>query len=193
MIRAELGDVAEIIRGTVPSKPLDGGEGEPFFGLAEISASGHGPVRAVSRESVDARAARVHVGDVAVALLGSVGDAALIHEPHSGSVLGRECVAIRPNVSEVTGAWLYVWTLSADFRNQVSRNISGTTMPRLSARSLPEFTLPVPPLDHQKEIQARLDSFQRAIASLGRVLGEFEELQQIEVDLSFADMEELGS
>jgi hypothetical protein len=181
-----LTDVTTILRGTVPAKPTDGGVGQPFVGIAEISAGGAGALRRVEGSEVDERAVHLAVGDVVIALMGNLGQSLLITGRHAGSVLGRECAAMRPSSQEITGAWIYVWTLSADFRAQVERTIGGSTMPRLSLRGLPALTLPVPDLSTQQEVEGMLGDLERAISSTSEVLGQLQELRRVEVDIALA-------
>lgn len=186
--RRTLGDLAEVIRGAAPAKPTDQDTGRPFFGISEISAGGATPQRFVAADDVPPGAHTLVHGDVAIALMSNIGASALITARHAGAVLGRECAALRSRTADISGSWLYVWTQSADFQQQAERHVSGTTMPRLSLRSIPDFTLPVPDLDTQLEVQGMLDDFDDAISKAGRVLAELTELRRIELELILTDV-----
>ncbi len=183
-----LGDIAAVIRGTAPAKPTYQDAGRPFFGISEISAGGATPERFVAAEDVPRGAHHLARGDVAVALMSNIGASALITARHAGAVLGRECAALRPRTSDISGPWLYVWTQSADFQQQAERHVSGTTMPKLSLKSISDFTLPVPDLSTQLEVQVVLDDFDGAISKAGQVLTELTELRRIELELIITDL-----
>jgi restriction endonuclease S subunit len=121
--------------------------------------------------------------------MSSIGSSLLITARHEGAVLGRECAALRPRSPEITGSWVYVWTQSEDFAQQVARYITGTTMPRLSRRAIPDFTLPLPDLKKQREVEALLAEFDAALAKTGQVVAELTELRRIELQLLITDIE----
>lgn len=187
--RRVLGELIEVVRGAVPAKPTDDLDGEPFVGITEISAGGSAPPRYVTADDVPPAAPRLSNGDVAIALMSSIGSSLLITRSHEGAVLGRECAALRPRTPEITGSWIYVWTQSADFVQQVERHITGTTMPRLNLRALGDFTLPVPDLDNQMEVQAMLIEFDNALTKAGQVVAGLAELRRIELQLLLTDLE----
>ena len=198
-----LGEVATILRGTVPSRPTDSEDGSPFFGISEISAGGVAPLRRVdlddgatpgAQTTATARVGPVILepGDVAVALMGNIGQSALVAPRHAGAVLGRECALIRPGLADISGAWIYVWTQSAHFRDQVLRHTSGTTMPRLSYRALTDLTIPVASGERQRATEALLEEFDAALRKLGQVQSYLTELRTLEIELVLADMNESG-
>ncbi len=177
-----LGDVATILRGTVPAKPTDSEDGVPFYGIAEISAGGTGAQRLV--EPDDGKPPTIlHAGDVVVALMSNIGQSALLTSRHEGAVLGRECAVIRPAGPEATGAWIYVWTQSAQFRDQAVRHTSGSTMPRLSYRALSDLTIPIPSLEQQGGAEQMLDEFDSALWKVGQLRSYLTELRTLEVEL----------
>lgn len=184
-----LGDLIDVVVGLVPAKPTDDVHGEAFVGITEISAGGAAAPRHVVPDDVPAGAPRLSKGDVAIALTSSIGSSLLVTTRHEGAVLGRECAALRPRTSEVTGSWIYVWTQSEDFAQQVERHVTGTTMPRLSRRALSDFTLPVPNLAMQVEVQILLSEFEVALAKSGQVVADLTELRRIELQLLIAEFE----
>ena len=100
--------------------------------------------------------------------------------------MGRECAALRAIPEKTTPGWLYAWTLSQDFLTQVARGVTGATMQRLSVRELPEFTVPLPSLGQQREMDALFDRFHHAIQSTTRALSQLRELEHAEINLAFA-------
>lgn len=185
-MRRSVREVADVLLGTVPANTVEAHGGSAFFGLAEITADGRGPLRFVN--DVGTRPVRLAVGDVVIARLGSVGASTIVRERHVGAVLGRECLAIRSTTDQVAGSWLHIWALSTDFKNQAERHTSGVTMPRLDPRALRDFELPLPAREHQVRVGAMLERFDVAIDLTGTVLRELTELREVEVDLAFADL-----
>lgn len=194
-----LGDIATVLRGTVPAKPTDSDDGVPFFGITEITAGGTGDLRRVdlggdaalkARKSTDAGGGPVAVqsGDVVVALMSNIGQAALVSPRHAGAVLGRECALIRP-ADEVTGAWIYAWTQSTQFRDQVTRHTSGSTMPRLSYRALADMVVPVPPDDQQLRAEQLLADFDDALRKIDAVRAYLTELRTLELELLLGELD----
>ncbi len=185
--RASLIDVANVMRGAVTSKSSDAPDGVAFFGLAEITASGSGAARSVSADDVPDRAPGVEPGDVAVALMSSIGNAALITARHRGAVLGRECALVRPASDRVTGAWIYGWTQSEDFKEQVRLHSTESTMPRLGAKALEQFTLPIPSLVAQRELQEVVSELDDALARVADLQRGLQDLRQTEIELRVAE------
>lgn len=187
--RRPLGELAEILGGAVPARPSETLGSEMLVGVVEISAGGAAVPRFVSTDGVPPDAPRLSPGDTAVALMSGVGSSLLITERHQGALLGRECAALRPRTPEVTGSWIYVWTQSEDFAQQVERHTTGTTLPRLSRRALSTFTFPVPGITTQMEAQALLADFDAALAKTGQVVADLTELRRIELQLLITGLE----
>lgn len=185
--RRSLGELVEVLSGAVPAKPTDAADGEPFVGITEISAGGAAAPRHVATDDVPLGAPLLATGDVAIALMSSIGSALLVTRRHERAVLGRECAILRPRTSEITGAWIYVWTQSEDFAQQVERHVTGTTMPRLSRRALADFVLPLPDRETQVEAQNLLADFDAALARAGQVVADLTELRRIELQLLITD------
>lgn len=194
-----LGEIATILRGTVPAKPTDSEDGVPFFGITEITAGGTGDLRRVDLDGdatlkrktiTDVRGVPVAIepGDVAVALMSNIGQTALVSPRHAGAVLGRECAVIRPT-DDVSGAWIYVWTQSAQFRDQAARHTSGSTMPRLSYRALADLMVPVPPSDRQLQAEELLADFDDALRKTDEVRAYLTELRTLELELLLSELD----
>ena len=80
------------------------------------------------------------------ALLGKLGQAAIVTAEAAGSILGRECAAIRVKDGEqrVAARWLFAVLRSSQLRDRAQAAASGATMPRLNIKSLADFTIPMP-------------------------------------------------
>lgn len=186
MQTAQLGDVAQILRGQVPAKVSDEGDGSRFFGIAEIS--GHIPRVVESGVDVE-HAVHLQAGDVVVALLGerTLGAAALVGDRAEGAVLGRECAALRVTArGRLLPSWLYAWTKSRHFEEQVRRHASGGSMSRISIKYLAEFTLPLPPRPDQERLETEMARLDEALRSTADLIRDLEVLRDAEIDLAVA-------
>src|SRR4051794_10554600 len=101
-----LADVARVVRGRAAAHTVPESEGLKLFGIAEITARGHGTPRYLEH-GAEVDGPTVAEGDVVVALLGNIGDAALVDASNAGAVLARDCAALRvPVPNTVRPAWL---------------------------------------------------------------------------------------
>jgi hypothetical protein len=187
--RTRIGDIADVLRGTTAANTVDEANAPRFFGLAEISERRISEPRYPDQTADLSRAVYLKAGDVVIALLGRLGESALIDEQLAGAVLGRECAAIRLRGQgvAVTPGWLYAWTRSHAFRQLVETRSSGTTMPRLSVRSLKELEIPIAPMDLQRSTADRLAELGAAIEAMDRTSTALRRLRDIEIDLAVMD------
>jgi restriction endonuclease S subunit len=187
----QISDIAEVLRGTVPANTVDGRSDAPgFFGLAEITNSGI-VTRSPEPGTDLSSAIALKRGDVVVALLGKLGEVAVVTENAAGSVLGRECAALRLKRGEdrLDPRWLFVAMRSAQVRESARLAATGSTMPRLNVRTLGGFTIPVPTRDMQLRILERLDALEQAIQAQAQLLGSLNRLLDVEIELSVASVE----
>jgi hypothetical protein len=186
-----LGELTRALRGQVPANTVAQPYGPRFFGIAEISARGRGEPRYVDPEVELRNPVTLEDGDVVVALLSNIGDATVIDADGAGALLGRECVALRITARNlILPAWLCAWMDSTEFRFQVSQHTTGTTMPRLSVRALENFTITVPPLARQVEVDELLRRFDVAIRETATTLHHLQKLRAAELRLVMAYSEE---
>ncbi len=189
MTAVRLGDLATVFKGRVAAKTVADGDGPRFFGIAEISAHGATAPRYVDPVADLDEAVFLQPGDIVVALLGDIGNAVMVNERAAGAVLGRECAALRVTAAgHVLPSWLYAWTASQEFKSQVMLHTSGTTMPRVSTRAIEDFTLPLPSLDRQRELEQLVDRFDAALTATATALQHMEELRTLEMDLAVAEV-----
>lgn len=186
-----LHDLAAILRGRVPANTVPEASGPRFFGLAEITARGHAEPRYVPQDADLEGAIELQKGDLVVALMGNIGDAALIDTSSAGSILGRECAAIRVKVTAlVRPAWLCAWMISEECKSQVATETTGTTMPRLSPSAVEKFTVTVPVMQKQHDVEDLVQKFDAAIATTATTLQHLQELRAAELQLAFTASEE---
>lgn len=180
-----LGDVAEVLRGQVPAKVIDDGEGPRIFGIAEIS--GQSPRTLEHGPSLE-RAVYLQAGDVVVALLGErrLGATALIDGRAEGAVLARECAAVRVSAPRLLPSWIYAWTKSQHFDEQIRKHASGGTMSRVSIRDLADFKLPLPSQSYQRRLEEKIDRLDVALRSTSDLIRDLSDLRDAEIQLAIA-------
>lgn len=189
-----IGDVAEVLRGTVPANTIELTDGTAFFGLAEVTAGGVLSRSPEPGAPMD-RAVTLQTDDVVVALLGRIGDSVLVDEAAAGAVLGRECAAlrVRSRESRVLAGWLNVALRSSQVRQQAQRMATGTTMPRLTVRRLGELRIPIPAVEEQRALVERVEKFEAALRAHERAVVVISKLRNLEIDLAFSDVRDGGA
>jgi type I restriction enzyme S subunit len=105
--------------------------------------------------------ARARAGDILFARITPClqnGKVALVQDEITRCGGSTEFIVVRAG-SEVLNGYLYQWITSDHIRDEVTALMKGATgRQRLNAEDLAQTELPVPPLDEQKRIVARLDS-----------------------------------
>ncbi len=183
-----IGQFANVLRGTVPANISEIPTVDRFFGIAEISSGGV-LKRSPASETDLAHVIRLQENDVVVALLGRVGDVAIVNAEAEGAVLGRECAAIRLREGEtrVCAEWLIVVMRSTQFRGAAGVAVGGVTMPRLSVKALTELTIPIPSLQTQHAIAHRVRSIGAALDAHRELVEALGNLRDTEIDLAVAN------
>ena len=178
-----LKEVAEIHVGTNAPEWEEAKDGTLLIGLREVFAGGSGMARFVDKGSSNRPPVEIRESDVVVALRGNVGRSILATRKHKGAVLDQGCALIRPVGDEVTAAWIYLWTQSQQFSDQVSRASTGATMPMLSSRALAKLVIPVPAAEQLDGAEQILGRFDEALERVAELQSDLTELRGLEVDL----------
>ncbi|MYL12047.1 MAG: N-6 DNA methylase, partial [Cenarchaeum sp. SB0669_bin_11] len=204
-----LEEVAEIHLGTRGAE-LDADEGTPMIGDRGVSADGVSQPRNTKRGAASRQVVHIQEKDVVVALRGYAGkspfgtrqegeqllkvfqssdDAGisiLATGDHEGAVLHRGYALIRPIGDEVTGTWIYLWTQSSQFSDQVSRTTTGVTMPILKSRALRELAIPIPTAEQLAEAEQLLGRFDDALERVAELQSDLTNLRALDVELLIA-------
>ncbi len=179
-------EIAEIHLGTRGADLETADEGALLIGIREVSADGADPPRYVESKAASRQVVEVKENDVVVALRGSTGRSILATEHHEGAVLDHGCALIRAIDDKISGEWIYLWTQSKQFRDQVSRSTTGVTMPTLTSRALRELTIPIPTAEQLSGAEQLLGRFDEAIDKVGELQSDLKELRDLEVELLIA-------
>lgn len=181
-----LEDVAEIHLGARGAELEPADEGTLLIGIREVSAGGPSPPRYVKKKAASRQVVEIRENDVVVALRGSTGSSILATGDQQGAILDHGCALIRPSGNEVTAAWIYLWTQSKQFHNQVSRSTTGVTMPMLRTRDLRELTIPIPTAEQLVEAEQLLGRFDDALERVAELQSDLTELRALDVELLVA-------
>ena len=106
------------------------------------------------------------------------------------SVTAVDCTIMRPRKDIMLPQFLVSSTQTSGYREQVRAKITGTTRDRISRSNLAEVQIPVPPLEEQKRIVARLDSMRaktsEMVAAYDAKLTAAKNLRQSILEAAFA-------
>ena len=178
--------VTEMHRAANTSKFDAADDGVLLVGIPEISAGDASTARYIDIQASSAPLVEVKEGDVVVALWSKAGKTILAGRHHDGAVLDKGCALIRPIGDKISGEWIYLWTQSKQFRDQVSRSSSGVTIPSLTSRALRELTIPIPTAEQLSEAEQLIGRFDEAIDKVGELQSDLRELRDLEVELLIA-------
>jgi len=104
--------------------------------------------------------------------------------PSREGVASTEFVPLVPDQSLITRKFLAWYLRSPEFVEYAVRNSTGARMPRIRMPALWEAEIPLPPLDEQRRIVARIEALFERMAEVRRLHAAAEE----EVDILFASV-----
>jgi type I restriction enzyme S subunit len=165
----KLGDVCQFENGdrgtNYPSKSHRTVTGIPFINAGHLTSNGLDleSMDYISRERFNLLGSgKVQKDDILFCLRGSLGKFAKVQEFSEGAI-ASSLVIVRPNQKIISGF------LMSYFESQICADMikdfgNGAAQPNLSAGSLKNFEIPLPPLPEQQRIVAILDEAFAAIA-----------------------------
>lgn len=189
--RAPLGEVCQVTRGAASPASDEAVSKVRLVGGREIRTGRADEPRHAADDS-SPKAVRLEAGDVVVVLDGTPGTTALVGSDLAGAMLGRDCALVRASTSGVSGPWVYAWTMTDEFVENVARSTAGSTMSRLGVSRLAEFTLPVPTENQMAEAAAVSTELDRAVREAQNVVDVLGELRRVELQLIIDDEERAG-
>ena len=158
-----LGEIASFINGdrgkNYPSQKDFQDSGIAFINAGHLSLDGHVDFNSMNYISIDKYAqlgsGKVERGDLLYCLRGSLGKTAIIDfdEP---AAIASSLVILRPKQS-LDRKYLYYFLTSPFGYKEIKKNDNGSSQPNLSAKSVKNYKIPLPPIAEQKRIAAILD------------------------------------
>lgn len=142
-----------------PSKKDYQPDGIPFINAGAIvnGELSKAEFNYISEEKYNAlRAGKIKQGDILYCLRGSLGKTAMVHQNFKGAISSSLCI-LRTNKS-ILKEFLYYLLLSNVISHQQDLAENGSAQPNLSAASVVEYMIPLPPLLEQQRIVDRFES-----------------------------------
>ncbi|CCI28646.1 restriction endonuclease subunit S [Microcystis aeruginosa] len=157
-----LGEVGTLINGdrgkNYPSQKDFVDNGVPFINAGHIQNGeiDFESMNFISRKRFDLLGSgKVKSGDILYCLRGSLGKTAIIKDIQEGAI-ASSLVIIRPS-EQIRTDYFYRYLASPIGQAEIYKYDNGSSQPNLSAQSLKQYRLPLPPLEEQRRIAAILD------------------------------------
>lgn len=180
-IRTQLSEIAEVILGQSPPSSTynEDGRGLPFYqGKLEF-----GELYPTPRKWCMAPKKIAEKGDVLISVRAPVGPTNVCPEK---SCIGRGLAAIR-GLGEI-GTFFILYVLRA-FENEIARKGTGTTFSAIGGDKLKALEIPVPPLNEQERIVAKLEELysrlDAGVNGLRKVKSQFKRYRQAVLKFAF--------
>ena len=179
---------------------IDGDRGENYPPKSEFKTSGYcvflntknvtqtgfvfDEVDFISKERDEKlRKGKLHKNDVVLTTRGTIGNSAL----NDNSVeydqirLNSGMVILRPNIKKIDPAFLWNVVRSKSVQDQFLKIKSGSAQPQLPIRNLITIEFPLPPLEVQKQIVAKIEEEQKIVGANKKMIDLFQ--QKIEAKI----------
>lgn len=156
---AKLGAIGQLVTGSTPPArhPEYYGNSIPFFKPTDLTA---GPRLSRARQGLSelgAQKARLLPGNsVLVTCIGAtLGKTALCVVP---AATNQQINAIVVREEVALPAWVYFWVVSSAGQRAIAEQASATTLPILNKGRMAQLQIPLPPLQEQARIVARIEA-----------------------------------
>mgnify|MGYP001615630309 CR=1 FL=1 len=173
---------------------IDGDRGENYPPKSEFKTSGYcvflntknvtqngfifNEVDFISQERDEKlRKGKLHKNDVVLTTRGTIGNSAL----NDNSVeyyqirLNSGMVILRPNIKKIEPSFLWNVVRSKSVQDQFLKIKSGSAQPQLPIRNLITIEFPLPPLEAQKQIVAKIEEEQKIVEANKKLIGIMEQ------------------
>ena len=127
--------------------------------------------------NVGLRKGKLHKNDVVLTTRGTIGNSAL----NDNSVeydqirLNSGMVILRPNIKKIDPSFLWNVVRSKSVQDQFLKIKSGSAQPQLPIRNLITIEFPLPPLEVQKQIVAKIEEEQKIVEANKKLIGIMEQ------------------
>jgi type I restriction enzyme S subunit len=160
---SDLGDKCALENGdrgkNYPSRAAFIDKGIPVINAGNLTDSGidQSSLNYISRERFDLLGGgKVKEGDILFCLRGSLGKSAIVQGISEGAI-ASSLVIVRPDEG-LDRDYLQAYFKSHLCESMIEKYDNGAAQPNLSSKSLKKFQLPLPPLNEQQRIVAKLDA-----------------------------------
>lgn len=144
------------------------------------------PKISVSKEEL--RRYKLEQGDVIIARTGSIGLCALYENKDFEAVFASYLIRFRFK-DEILPKYALFFLLSSKGQNELKKKSRKMAQTNINAQEIKSIKIPVPPLDVQKEIVARVEERQKVLEGLRKVREEAERTMQNIINGLFKDVE----
>ena len=177
------GSVTQIINGDRSSNYPSGDDfqnaGVPFINAGHLlnGKVDYSSMDYISREKYNQLSgAKIRQNDILLCLRGSLGKYALV--TIDGGAPASSIAVIRPNTEIIDPHYLLQIIASSVFQKQIEVENNGSSQPNLSAKSVSEFTIPLPSLEEQRNIASALCDVDMMIFTLDKQIAKKRAIKQ---------------
>ena len=170
-----LGSEAVLINGdrsrSYPNKSEYVSSGLPFINTGHIQPNGSlslGSMHYLTRRRYDSlRSGKIKPGDLVYCLRGATLGKTAFVVPFDEGAIASSLVIIRLSTA-ICGRFLF-YTLTSPFGKELTRRFdNGSAQPNLSANSVKQYVIPLPPMPEQRRIVAKMDELMAVCDRLER-------------------------
>lgn len=135
-------------------------------------------------------AAIVETGDVVVNLISTHrGEAAVVSDDISGSLVSSKIIVIRPDLSLVIPEYLAAVLNSGYVKPQFENVTSGSVIPALTLNGMYELTIPLPDIDIQHKVASRVRTALRLMSQAREALTRVQDNFEVMIERPFSGLE----
>ena len=171
-----LGEVAQFINGdrgkNYPSKKELVESGIPFINAGHLNNSEIELVNMnyITDEKFESLSSgKIQIKDIIYCLRGTLGKCSINKKIEKGAI-ASSLVIIR-NYVDIYEKYIYYYLVSPLSKYMIKKYDNGTAQPNLSAESVRQYSLPLPPLTEQKRIVEKVDMIMEMLNELQKELG----------------------
>ena len=179
----KLGEVAIFVNGdrgkNYPSQHDFVDDGVPFINAGHLVGGSidFASMNYISEEKYNQLGAgKIVNGDILFCLRGSLGKRAIVKDVNYGAIASSLVIIRSKNV--LINRYLFHYLGSQTVQNLITKNDNGSSQPNLSAKSVSDFSIPIPPREEQERIVAELDCLSGVIEKKREQLKELDALAQ---------------
>lgn len=179
----KLGEVAIFVNGdrgkNYPSQHDFVDDGVPFINAGHLVGGSidFASMNYISEEKYNQLGAgKIVNGDILFCLRGSLGKRAIVKDVNYGAIASSLVIIRSKNV--LLNRYLFHYLGSQTVQNLITKNDNGSSQPNLSAKSVSDFSIPIPSREEQERIVEELDCLSGVIEKKREQLRELDALAQ---------------